>query len=116
MSFDAEQMLEDAVLDGDLELLRSLLESDDVPIPTAFMEFVLNAVEDNQLEVIELLMDYGLDPSGDENVLLRNAVSSGHFDMVQLLLSDPRVDPSACDAYNLAVDFGYEDIAELLQA
>jgi hypothetical protein len=62
------------------------------------MEYSNN--RENYLKVIELLMEDGrVDPSDNNNQALRRALEDGYEDIVQILISDDRVDSSLLDKY-----------------
>ena len=56
----------------------------------------------NDMELLDLLLNAGVDPSADDNWAIRYASENGHIAVVERLLMDPRVDPSAdnnlCDS------------------
>ena len=57
-------------------------------------------------KVKQLLYEFHLDPSADNNIAIAVSSQYGHTDIVKMLLADPRVDPSAHDndAIRLALD------------
>ena len=58
------------------------------------------------VELLELLLEQGVDPSYDNNYAIRFASSHGNLAVVDRLLKDPRVDPSAKINYaNYAIRF-----------
>lgn len=65
-----------------------------------------------------LLEDEQVDPSDDNNYALKLACESGHLEIVRLLLEDKRVDPSdsyySYDSLAIASEKGHLDIVELL--
>jgi ankyrin repeat protein len=61
-----------------------------------------------------LLNDSRVDPSNEDNQAIINASIQGHFEIVQLLLQDPRVDPSANEAIQIASEYGYFEIVRSL--
>jgi hypothetical protein len=73
------------------------------------------ACRNGDLEIVRLLLPYS-NPSIFGQAPLRVACSKGHTPVVQLLLTDPRVDPSAeCqEAIIVASQEGREDLIELL--
>jgi ankyrin repeat protein len=67
-------------------------------------------------DVLELLLSKNVDPSSDENLALRDAVSAGYTEIVKILLRDKRVDPSVRDneAFRFASILHHFDIVKLL--
>ena len=53
------------------------------------------------LDLLDLLLKGGVDPSMEENYAIRSACENGHLVIVDRLLQDSRVDPSADN--NLAI-------------
>lgn len=65
------------------------------------------------LEIYDALIRRGSDPSFLDNYLIRYASINGHLDLVQKLLQDPRVDPSANnnEAFSLSLNNWHLHIA-----
>ena len=79
------------------------------------------SVKTNNLEIVKLYCRFSyIDPSADNNYAIRTASQKGYEGIVQLLLQDARVDPSAKDpsdwdnAIQLASQNGHGDIVRLL--
>jgi ankyrin repeat protein len=62
-----------------------------------FYKAAILIVEKGQLEMLETLLQEDLDPSLQNNKLLRTAKKKGHKEIVTRLLLDPRVDSDAED-------------------
>lgn len=58
-----------------------------------------------------------MDPSADDNCVIRWASRDAHWEVVKLLLQDSRVDPSADDNYaiRLASANGHSEVVKLLK-
>jgi len=55
-----------------------------------------NAVNRGDLAAVRFMLNHPeIDPSSDNNIVIKCASSAGHEDVVRLLLQDPRVDPTA---------------------
>jgi len=76
----------------------------------------LGMVRLNYLEIIAGLIKQGIDPSMANNKAVRLAAFRGNFEIVKLLLEDPRVDPAAGDNYAIrfASYAGRTEIVKLL--
>lgn len=66
-------------------------------------QHLIIAIRQNKITRIERLIREGADPGANNNVAIRIAAGHGHFEIVRLLLADPRVDPAAND--NKAIKF-----------
>jgi ankyrin repeat protein len=65
-------------------------------------------------DLVRLLLSHA-DPSNDKNLSLCYAVQFGHADIVELLLSDQRIDPSINqNTLKFACRFGYDRVVQLL--
>ena len=68
-------------------------------------------------EVVRLLLaDERVDPSADNNLLIREAENNNRVEIVKLLLADERVDPASNNNYAVRVarEKGYFEVVELL--
>ncbi|KAJ2990630.1 hypothetical protein HDV02_004236 [Globomyces sp. JEL0801] len=73
--------------------------------------------ENRNTEVFQMLLKDGrLDPSADDNCIIKLASAKGHAEIVQLLLKHDRVDPSAADncAIKSASAEGHTEIVKML--
>lgn len=79
-------------------------------------ELVTVAVNRQRPDILELLRRRGTDFSANDNEAIRTAVTYPNVDLVNLLLSDPRVDPSVDSnlPLKLAVDYGNLDVVKRL--
>jgi len=76
-----------------------------------------NNPSEEQLEIFNLLLsDKRIDPSEDNNILIRWSSTNGFIDLVNFLLQDPRVDPSDGDnaALKGAEMYEHRNIVKLL--
>lgn len=133
-------------LQPDVEIVRLLLETGYFDPSFPNQDPLRYALEDNCFEIIEfLLSDSRVDPSIDDQLLLSSACEQGkdkivslvlnhpkthtpfakllllattnnHPKVVEVLLSDPRIDPSLNNhsALRVALEFNYTDIIKLL--
>ncbi|KAJ3096315.1 hypothetical protein HDU96_000798 [Phlyctochytrium bullatum] len=76
------------------------------------------AAEYDCLEIMEMLLGLGVDPSVDDEFALRSACSAGHKRVVKCLLDSGKVDPSFDDSIALreACQFGHLETVKLLLA
>ena len=51
------------------------------------------ASEKGHLDVVEVLLKHGIDPTTSHNYVVRTAARNGRVDVLKRLLEDPRVDP-----------------------
>lgn len=78
------------------------------------MEQFLDAVESGNTEKVKQFLS--IDPSYKDNLLIRRASALGFYDIVKLLLQDPRVDPGAYanEAIRMAVNGKHPRVVNLL--
>ena len=64
----------------------------------------------------QLISDYKIDPTYENNILIRTAVANGSINITSYLLTIPEIDPSCMDNYCIisAATNGYHNIVELL--
>ena len=96
------EMMMDAVRDGDIETLELLLEQGSDPnFIDQFGTALGNAIRGN-IDIVRLLLDWGADPnlSDQFGTVLKDAALYGNIDIIRLLL-DRGVDP------NIRTDNGY---------
>ena len=82
------------------------------------MNEFINAVKDNDIDLVMELIDSGVDPSKLNNEAIRWASLYGHYILVRELLKDDRVDPTAVN--NFAIRWAssnghYKVVRELLK-
>ena len=98
------EMMMDAVRDGDIETLELLLEQGSDPNFIDHYGTVLgNAAQSGHTDIVRLLLDLGADPNLRDqfgNTVLRDAALYGNIDIIRLLL-DRGVNP------NIRTDNGY---------
>lgn len=56
---------------------------------------MLSACEQGDLDTLTFLLQRNIDPSENSNRSIQLACENGHLEIVKLLLSHPKVDPSA---------------------
>ena len=63
-------------------------------------------------------MNVGIDPTSNNNHAIKRAGEFGYFDIMKLLLSDPRVRPGNMNNYAIrkAAENGHTEIVKLLLA
>ena len=110
-----------ASLKENIEMIRLLLQYEAKPeLELPSRSAILSAVVDRNLEIADLLLDNGANPNLISNfgTLLHVAVINNHQDMVKLLLqygADPSLkDRNGLDSYEFAMQYEYNDIAEIL--
>jgi len=83
---------------------------------TSLDQGIIKASKNGYLQIVELLLTLGSDPSTKNNNAIRSASENGHLAVVERLLKDPRVDPSAKNnnAIRLASVRGYLAVVERL--
>lgn len=115
--FNLQQKFAFAVIMNDVDLILKLKNS----VQTDFdsnLAIRLAAKEGHTLVLEELLKDSKIkvDPSALNNYAIQHASFNGHYETVQRLLKDDRVDPGDDNnlAINLASQKGHEAIVELL--
>jgi len=105
-----------AIEAGATDVVRELLRIGvDPSIP--YNEPLIEAVSDNHLEIVILLLADGrVIPEDCENMAIVNAAEAGHVEMVRLLLADERVDPTdqECAALILAAENDHLEVVRLL--
>lgn len=80
---------------GYLEILKILLENNNIDPSSNHNEAIIEASSNGYSEIVKLLLqDPRVDPSDRNNQAIRNSSIAGHVEIVKLLLKDPRVDPS----------------------
>lgn len=112
----ASKNIADAVLVGNLETVKALLDSGVDPSYQNNKALIL-AAQYGHLEIFKLLLeDARVDPSDQNNEAIIKAAQSGHLDIFKLLLSDDRVDFSDHDDKVLiaAAEFNHVDILKWL--
>ena len=89
---------------GNFEIAQFLLQdprvnpSDDALVDAlyevSYAPFKETCTSGNYLKILDLLLqDPRIDPTFDDNVVIKKAVNSGNFEIVERLLQDPRVFP-----------------------
>ena len=56
---------------------------------------IIKTADNGNVELLDILIEIGEDPSTKNNAAIRQASENGHLLVVNRLLEDPRVDPSA---------------------
>jgi len=77
-------------------------------------EEFITAVYNNQIELVSMLLEKGVDPSIGN--ALHIATTNNYIELVKILLSDPRVDPSVYNNLNIrqSASYGHAEIVEML--
>ncbi len=111
----SQEEFENACSMGDAQRVRGLLKSSLVNPCWSMQHPLAYAIWfGHEALARELILDGRLDPSIYDNVLIKNAASTGLASVVRLLLDDPRVDPSAKN--NCAIHFAiYNNQAKTAQ-
>lgn len=74
-----------------------------------------SAVVRNNHNNVSILLKYpDIDPSIHDNKVIHHAITNGHTEIVRLLLTDPRVDPTSNNVVRIARENNYLDIVYLL--
>jgi len=95
-----QQALFDASANGRLEVVRLLLEQENVDASANNNFLIRWASANGRLEVVRLLLEQGnVDASANNNFLIRWASANGRLEVVRLLLEQGNVDASADDNY-----------------
>ena len=97
-------------------VVRAMIDSKSVK-PKTLQELIIPCIELNfSCAVQDLLADDRIDPSFNDNDVLKKAVTLNHVQIVLELIQDDRVDPSVNDNQTLiwACINGHEEIVELL--
>ncbi|WP_197431086.1 ankyrin repeat domain-containing protein [Aliiruegeria sabulilitoris] len=104
--------IELAILDRDLEAVERLLEEGAPP------KAIYDAIYVGSSEIVELLLDAGIDPNFADGAPLREAAREGKLEIVRLLLergADPDApNPGGLTALYLAISRGHIEVAEHL--
>lgn len=88
-----KQLFIEAVKDGNIEVVKFLLEKIDV---TNYNHAVVLAIKKGYTEIVKLLIvNDKVDPSFNNNEFIIEASAKGDIEIVRMLLADKRVDPSA---------------------
>lgn len=68
------------------------------------------------LEMVQLLLEKGADPTDNYNYAIRWACTNGHTNVVVILLQDGRADPTELDNFAIkrASYWGYVDVVKVL--
>lgn len=127
-----KQVLMQAVNEGDLEKVKSLIQAgaqidERAPVLNGFNDYhtpLLVACRDGHLEIARVLLKAGADVNATEPtfgaVPLHKATYNGHADMTRLLTEQPGVDldfPGATNGYTPLHDalwHGFEECSEIL--
>ncbi len=77
---------------------------------------LVTAMKNNNIELFYELLEFGIDPSVEDNKAIRWASFQGNTEIVKMLLEDPRVDPSAENnwAIQSASIHGHTEVVRLL--
>lgn len=102
----------EAIVNNDITKVKDLLEKDadpnltDIPIEYACIN--------NKVEILQLLLEYGLDPTTHNSI--KSAVYHGYTDILKVLLQDGRIDPAVENNWpiKIASQRGFEDCVALL--
>jgi len=83
---------------------------------TFLNEEFIEAVYNDQIELVSMLLEKGVDPSIQNNHAIHIATSQNYIDLVRILLNDPRVDPSINHNWDIreACMNGYTEIVKML--
>ncbi|KAJ3317363.1 hypothetical protein HDU76_001209 [Blyttiomyces sp. JEL0837] len=104
---------------GDLELLKALVQSPGVDPTASDNAALIEASFHGHLAVVQFLLTLpGVDATAQNNKAFRVAATGGQLIIIQYLLTVPGVDPTACgnEAIGSAVMFGHEEVAKVLLA
>jgi ankyrin repeat protein len=73
------------------------------------------AIQENHIETVKLLLlDTRIDPSSSDNFCLRISSISGYYEILELLLDHPKINPKNISTIQLASQEGHIDIVKLL--
>lgn len=90
-----------AVAHGYVEILSTILTCSSLDLSAEVSPILAAASQ----ETVHLLLEDGrFDPSTENHAALRTAIRNGYTDIVESLLADPRVDPTAIVGYNALQD------------
>jgi ankyrin repeat protein len=115
MQFDpsSEHYISSVISNNNIEIIKTLLQDPNIDMCKKYLSY---AVYNNSLEIAKLLLtDSRIDLSFDNEMII-NVSAKGNTEIVELLLKDPRVDPTVNDNEPLksAVKLGHYDIIKLL--
>ena len=72
------------------------MSSNTEPVPKFTGAFLKPACDESNIETIEWLLKQGVDPSADDNYLIRDLPAKGDYpELIKILLADSRVSPDA---------------------
>ncbi len=103
--------------DGHLDIINLLLEEEGIDPEQTGLAHELNslslAARFGDINIVNRLLDYGLDPSAEDNQALDHAAITNHLDIVNRLLQDNRVGIPNHTLFNV-ITSGYYDVAKRL--
>ncbi|KAJ3272425.1 hypothetical protein HDU76_010912, partial [Blyttiomyces sp. JEL0837] len=116
-SYKVEDSIEIAATNGHVLIVSLLLQySKSDRFKINITRAVRNAVDNGDLDMVTMLLNAaGFTIWGDRAVSI--AAREGHFDIVKLLVSNPRVDLAVSDLYEsvkIALERGHDEIAKFL--
>ncbi|KAL0490653.1 ankyrin repeat-containing protein [Acrasis kona] len=99
---------------GYIEVVEELL-SNNIIEKAAIDDGLLYAAEENHIEIVNLLLTHGADPSIQHNQAFRSACRQGNYELVKLLLlEDVRINP--CDIDFAAISYiVYNDDTRMME-
>jgi ankyrin repeat protein len=109
--------IEDAIAGQHINIIKILKKDGRIHFDDYLLVY---AAETGNVEIIKILISYGLNPSSDSiianNAPLIIAVKGNHIEAVKYLLTVSKVDPASNNnlAIRTASDFGFSKIVELL--
>ncbi len=98
------------------EVALLLLQNFRAKIPADCGHFALDlAAHKGYIDIVKFLLQSGMDPSYDNNLILCSAAENGHTEVVKILLADKRVNPfdRVNGAMYSAIVNGHEDIVHI---
>lgn len=110
---NGDNELRNAVVGNDLESVRTIM-MEEGGNPSELLDAMLIATHQGFKDIIEYLMTK-MDPSVGSNEILKEAIDTGRAEIVELLLTDPRVRTSINDdeMNERASALGFVNIAEM---
>jgi len=108
-----KELLFNLIRENNVEKVEQLLKNENADLSTYNTAFMIAAYR-NHFEIVKLILKYtNVDPSADDNIILRTVACKGYLEVVEILLKDKRVNPPRF-TINLAAQNGHLEIVKLL--